>query len=53
MPAAMIDDRRQNRAIKRYQQAEDVVGAIAFLASPDSDFMTGQVVNVDGGAIMY
>jgi 3-oxoacyl-[acyl-carrier protein] reductase len=28
---------------------EDLCGAVAFLCSPDSDFLTGQVVNVDGG----
>jgi 3-oxoacyl-[acyl-carrier protein] reductase len=37
------------RALKRVQTPQDVVGAMLFLASPLSDFMTGQTVNVDGG----
>jgi 3-oxoacyl-[acyl-carrier protein] reductase len=37
------------RSIKRIQLPEDVVGAMLFLASPLSDFMTGQTINVDGG----
>ncbi len=37
------------RALKRIQVPQDVVGAMLFLASPLSDFMTGQTVNVDGG----
>jgi 3-oxoacyl-[acyl-carrier protein] reductase len=37
------------RALKRLQVPDDVVGAMLFLASPLSDFMTGQTVNVDGG----
>jgi meso-butanediol dehydrogenase/(S,S)-butanediol dehydrogenase/diacetyl reductase len=28
-----------------------VAGVAAFLASPDSDYMTGQCVNVDGGMV--
>jgi 3-oxoacyl-[acyl-carrier protein] reductase len=38
-----------NRSLKRVQIPEDIVGAALFLASPLSDFMTGQTVNVDGG----
>lgn len=37
------------RSIKRIQLPQDVVGAMLFLASPLSDFITGQTVNVDGG----
>ena len=37
------------QAIKRVQQPEDLVGAIVFLASDASDFMTGQTIVVDGG----
>jgi 3-oxoacyl-[acyl-carrier protein] reductase len=37
------------RALKRIQVPDDVVGAMLFLASPLSDFMTGQTINVDGG----
>jgi 3-oxoacyl-[acyl-carrier protein] reductase len=39
----------QGRALKRVQKPEDLVGAMLFLASPLSDFMTGQTVVVDGG----
>lgn len=31
---------------------EDVVGTALYLASPDSDYMTGQVVMIDGGMVM-
>jgi len=41
------------RAFKRSETPDDLVGACVFLASPDSDFMTGQMMNVDGGAAMY
>jgi NAD(P)-dependent dehydrogenase (short-subunit alcohol dehydrogenase family) len=41
--------RRQARAIKRDQYPEDLVGALVFLSSADSDFITGQTLNVDGG----
>ena len=32
--------------------AEDVADVVAFLAGPDSDYMTGQALNVDGGLVM-
>jgi 3-oxoacyl-[acyl-carrier protein] reductase len=31
---------------------EDVAGVVSFLASPDSDYVTGQVINIDGGLLM-
>jgi 3-oxoacyl-[acyl-carrier protein] reductase len=37
------------RSLKRIQLPNDVVGAMLFLASPLSDFITGQTINVDGG----
>ena len=37
------------RSLQRIQMPQDCVGAMLFLASPLSDFMTGQTVNVDGG----
>ncbi|MCC6887820.1 MAG: SDR family oxidoreductase [Hyphomicrobiales bacterium] len=40
------------RAINRRQVPEDLVGAVMFLASPASDFMTGQTLLVDGGKTM-
>ncbi|MEK7701633.1 MAG: SDR family oxidoreductase, partial [candidate division NC10 bacterium] len=36
----------------RPERPEDVAGVVAFLAGPDSDYMTGQAVNVDGGLVM-
>jgi NAD(P)-dependent dehydrogenase (short-subunit alcohol dehydrogenase family) len=38
------------RAIKRDEYPEDLLGTLIFLASSESDFMTGQTLAVDGGA---
>ena len=35
--------------LKRAGSVEDVAGVVAFLCSADSDYMTGQTLNVDGG----
>ena len=38
--------------MKRAGTPEDVAGVVYFLASPDSDYVTGQVINIDGGLLM-
>jgi len=45
--------RVSGRAIERVQVPADLVGAVMFLSSPASDFMTGQTLNVDGGKSMH
>jgi 3-oxoacyl-[acyl-carrier protein] reductase len=45
--------RVSGRAIERVQVPADLVGAVMFLSSPASDFMTGQTINVDGGKAMH
>lgn len=37
--------------LKRPGTAEDIAGVVAFLASPDAAYITGQVIAVDGGLI--
>ena len=49
----MIAKAREDRALKRDEQAEDLVGTVFYLASPDADFVTGQMINVDGGSSMH
>lgn len=39
----------EGQCIKRRQEPEDLVGTIIFLSSSDSDMITGQIINVDGG----
>lgn len=41
------------RAFKRVERPADIVGTALFLASPDSDFITGQLLVVEGGGIMH
>ena len=51
--ANYLATRLAGRAIERVQLPADLVGAVMFLASPASDFMTGQTINVDGGKSMH
>ena len=42
-----------SRCFKRVEQPEDLIGTILFLASDESDFMTGQTLVVDGGSVFH
>ncbi len=37
----------------RYGTDKDIKGVALFLAAPASDFVTGEVIVVDGGALTY
>jgi NAD(P)-dependent dehydrogenase (short-subunit alcohol dehydrogenase family) len=44
---------RDLRCVPRDAYPDDVVGAVAFLASDDAKFITGQILAVDGGAVYH
>jgi NAD(P)-dependent dehydrogenase (short-subunit alcohol dehydrogenase family) len=41
------------RTLQRDQVPEDVVGAVVFLCRPESDFVTGQTIVIDGGQYFH
>lgn len=41
----------QSRSIKRAMMPEDLLGSLMYLITSDSDFVTGQTLNVDGGKV--
>jgi NAD(P)-dependent dehydrogenase (short-subunit alcohol dehydrogenase family) len=51
LPSELIAQQPKLRSIKRDEHAQDLVGAVFFLASPDANFISGQILNVDGGKI--
>lgn len=51
-PGELMESWVQNIPMKRAGEGKDVAGLIAFLASEDADYITGQTINVDGGLIM-
>jgi NAD(P)-dependent dehydrogenase (short-subunit alcohol dehydrogenase family) len=53
MSVSLIEGQHALRAIKRDEQPEDLAGPVFFLASPESNFMSGQMLVVDGGKIKH
>ena len=53
MPEAGREANVRMRMLKRAEVPGDVVGTLVFLASDDSDFITGQTIVVDGGGVVH
>ena len=51
-PGELMAEWVRNIPMKRAGTGRDVAGLVAFLASPDAAYITGQTINVDGGLIM-
>ena len=52
VPEAILGALVQQSALRRPLGPEDLAGTAVFLASADSDMMTGQTLVVDGGMVM-
>jgi NAD(P)-dependent dehydrogenase (short-subunit alcohol dehydrogenase family) len=50
---AIVSANIASRCIKREAIPEDLIGALLFLSSTDSDFMSGQTLVVDGGSVTH
>lgn len=50
-PEELMQQVADQQTIKRIGRPEDLVGAVAFLASADADFVTAQTLYVDGGLV--
>jgi NAD(P)-dependent dehydrogenase (short-subunit alcohol dehydrogenase family) len=50
-PGTLMADRVATIPVGRAGTPEDVAGVVAFLVSPDADYMTGQAINVTGGLL--
>jgi len=48
-----LDANAQRRIFKREESGDDLTGTVLFLCSDASAFITGQSINVDGGAYMH
>jgi len=51
-PGETMHTYAQGAVLRRVEQPEDVASFVSYLAGPDSDFMTGQSVVIDGGLLM-
>lgn len=53
VPPAISASRVTARSIQRQQAPEDLTGALLYLVGPDSEFVTGQTLVVDGGDVLH
>ena len=49
----VVSNNVASRCIKRDATPDDLTGAVVFLASAESDFMSGQTIVVDGGSVTH
>lgn len=51
LPVELKESILSRVALGRFGTPEDVAGLVAFLVSRQSDYITGQVINIDGGVV--
>lgn len=52
LPPAIMEQLNKSIPLERWGTAEDVAYAVAYLASDEAAYVTGQVLSVDGGMVM-
>ncbi|HOM02614.1 MAG TPA: 3-oxoacyl-[acyl-carrier-protein] reductase [Acetivibrio sp.] len=52
LPDKVKETYLNNIPLKRFGTPEEVANVVGFLASDDSNYITGQVINIDGGLVM-
>lgn len=52
LPEELKQEYLKNIPLGRFGTPEDVANVVAFLASDDSSYVTGQVIDIDGGLVM-
>ena len=52
LPESAVTAMKQQIPLQRLGTGEDVAASVAFLLSPDAAYITGQVINCDGGMVM-
>ena len=52
LPEDLLEEAKERTPLGRFTSLEDVSAAVAFLASDEAAFITGQVLAVDGGLVM-
>ncbi|GEM90043.1 SDR family NAD(P)-dependent oxidoreductase [Oceanithermus desulfurans] len=52
-PEEVTQDYLRQTPLGRLERPEDVAGVVAFLAGPDADFITGEAIEVNGGAWIF
>lgn len=53
VPASQVDNARRTIPMARFGSPRDIAKAVAYLASTDADFVTGQTLVVGGGRVMH
>lgn len=52
-PGQSLEDFGQSILVGRLSTPDDIAGLAVFLASSDSDYVTGQAINIDGGMLVH